>query len=1840
LFEEFSTRLGKEQEELRQAAIALARHGRGNIEEAEDLTRQIHFTSQLLNDVENPERLVDVRMEHMQQALETRLRNKLKLTRRVSDDKIAEIVYRANEIKGERPFGDETAQAIRDMLDEVLEGDVALRDEILTYAASSYAQGSPERALTLFAQDVTGKLDSTLSEVRAGKLSMDDPSLEGIVRPPVDPHDLDEFDDVVQGIHWTDDIGTVETKLVDQEYEIAVVFDTTEGTIVQVVRHTDKNPDSVSWLGVGPSDDPVRYEEIVDFVIEGNSIHYHNHPTSIQDTASAEALKKLGAEVNLKNLAPSPPDVVLDILYNCESGRVVSPNGTMWVNNRPVNGWTQTEGTFWFEHPEIRDKVEAFHAIGFDAVSVEELGEIALEMRWFARTYADAYSGGATISRSVDRYVSALSDDLARITNDLESGKITKEVANARSKETKKFWKNAATKEYQDRWNAGLIRAYEEAFGIQILHRDVKRFRTLPPIREIIGKGDGAFREGAEKAQDLISLERNLVRRRIKQSLKDMSAQTQVQLGEIQRVRSMTDPEEIQRITLSLLNEEQVQKIRVGASDLRDLVSSKLIAPGSADADKVSRAVVSFLNTNYPGGLPLIDELGGVAAKSSKEFAAEMAERFPDTWIGNGSTVEAVRRRFLAITKRAEGERREALQRLLSASERLKKEKGTSGMLFTRKETRARAREIRDSRIANALKPIVLSSPDEATASKRVLDMLNDLVDTHNEPVLEAMNRAMADEITSSILSGDNLEVAVSKARDKAEDVAKAQVDELRLKLEEVQPRLEIPVPGKGKDTVVALKDWEVELWKRFNDMTKNLDEEQKMLAAMTALVDSPDIISKESIGEELFEHLQARYKQLLGKRFNEMPEELAPVAEELRSLIRGYEDMYEKHGMDFVKNPEEMMRLWGAIEYVPHILVPNEVIAKGEYSSAVLSRDALISLGSRLEDRFSTNMDQRKMRTIAGTMKEILNAGNIPDYTFSLDPTFLLARYAKATKAMNAQDFMFSLMQGKVVRSIRPRTAFEHELEFIGGRYGITHDTPDLESLVRAKASDDEIKLLDQLKESDQMIPMSQVAQDLGYVPMFDKAVKSLNMDLLVDGGQDAWRAAGVDNIDEIITAAREYGKEVDPFAKWIREIPEMQQGENILKVLLSMKADDYRIGRALFDPIAEKGAAMGAEVNKLTSILSNRGKSADEIAEELLKQNDKLSIKAWNEVAKKMNSRSVELQVGVKIRNGEMLQTFFEQGSEMWRLYVPQAVARSMEDLFVYSEKTPGGLYKVLRNINNFWKTRVTVMSAAFSARNHLSNKFSQMLDTGLATLSPVIAFNSSSLSLLVGLNEKYGSISRAKKFLRAPKLKYESDVAYMKRQVEAKALDLIDVAGDSFDLGDGVARTADEALQILREHGVISGAFTQYVDISRFEQGLSEIMYHGGVKQDWTKIKRWASAAEDALVMSVPGLMTGTIFPIGLPKAAGQNLSRLVENHARIGTFIANVRRTSNFRVAADHVEKFLFNYGDLTAAQKVWMRLFIPFFTWTQKNVALQLKMMQESPVFYSQFNRVMLVDGPDLAAAYSAQEGGYPYVPLEQQKPVNIKIREQHTRNLIRFPLPGHKGAFVEGFGLPLEPFAETVGLLTTAVQPSKWLLRYDDRKPQMRLLGQMHWMLKTMMELGMQHNAFYDRPLKELTNGRLVAQEIAALRRFPLVGDMMADQMANAMGLTISQPWNSKLGMFTDDIRVDPIPNYMIANLPWNRVFRDAAAASMAYHFSLLNTAPNEMMAEFGQKDQAPLGDGWRITDAMTGMRIVHDDPFYARKVYEYRIKKAATEKRARRGITRRLELEYPRRKP
>ncbi len=78
------------------------------------------------------------------------------------------------------------------------------------------------------------------------------------------------------------------------------------------------------------------------------------------------------------------------------------------------------------------------------------------------------------------------------------------------------------------------------------------------------------------------------------------------------------------------------------------------------------------------------------------------------------------------------------------------------------------------------------------------------------------------------------------------------------------------------------------------------------------------------------------------------------------------------------------------------------------------------------------------------------------------------------------------------------------------------------------------------------------------------------------------------------------------------------------------------------------------------------------------------------------------------------------------------------------------------------------------------------------------------------------------------------------------------------------------------------------------------------------------------------------------------AGQAVGTIVENNARLAHFVDRILKGDGPVEAAMSVKKYLFDYTDLTQFEKQIMKRVVPFYTWTRKNIPLQLEKMIEDP----------------------------------------------------------------------------------------------------------------------------------------------------------------------------------------------------------------------------------------------------------------------------------------------------
>lgn len=1064
-------------------------------------------------------------------------------------------------------------------------------------------------------------------------------------------------------------------------------------------------------------------------------------------------------------------------------------------------------------------------------------------------------------------------------------------------------------------------------------------------------------------------------------------------------------------------------------------------------------------------------------------------------------------------------------------------------------------------------------------------DAVREAVKAARKALKDAEKALGPDKKTASIL--------VKARYEDAKKQLETSIERLKEYSLEVVPRL---APPNVKDitapeTKRLVSAWERELWVEFEQLVERyqLSDQDALMAAMAGLREMPQILPDADIARI---KVDLQLPSAMGRRAGDLPEMLEPVAHEMRRIIASYEALYAKHGEEFVRKPEEMLRLWGVFEYVPHLSDPGGLLARTGSQRLIgavaeRARGGKTAKGNSLEEALSINMDASKRREIEGTVAEI-NATANSAVTFAMSPELMYARYGQANSALSAQELLLSLFRGGVIRIVK-----EEERAIAGGKTRIAK--------------------------------VWEVAEEQDLVPLFQRRSNRHDDYLLMHGDRAAWKEAQIkpEEVGPMIHKKRE----TQAFASWAESIPAMRQITQTEDTLLGIRGWQYLNDQELMDPL------------EIYKDLVVRGVDSNA---------------AWKEVAVQMNQVARKANVKTKV-NADMLKQYYE-GDGAWRLYLPRVVAESMNTVFGGSvlDALPGLptlRTSLLQPINNWWKTRVTVMSIAFSMRNMASNLMTNLLDLGpMGALNPKTNGEAILLAQAVLWHDHYGSLKEARALLNAPvadhRLIGRSKIAAAKIKADHEArrkvfeLTFGRLLDNGFDLGDGRIMDVDDLLSKFRDKGVVSQAFTQFVDLTAMEHGLAEAMLRGGggLKQ---KVVKAASVAEDMVVVGWSGLMTGGV-PVAVPKwVGGEFMSRTIENQSRIANFLGNYRRNGNWSDAIEHVERFLFNYGDLTATQKSWMRLIFPFFTWNQKNMALQWHLLQTSPVAFSQFHRVFLDGLPRALEAYQAHEQGLAFVPTDQGDITEVTKRETHRLHTVRLPYPGQLNTYISGLGLPQEAFAEKIGQLFGMLDISKMgdgLRQHIDRKPMLRFLGESHALLRLVAERAMKHHVFYDIPISQLTNGRLLAQLIAPLDVLPdAISKPMQDYIMQAMQMHITSDYNDKTGSFDEMPLISGSANHLFGSLPWSRIVRDAAAYSNFYLVS--NATPmhkwigQDVVSGYG--DAKPIHWMWRLLDVWTGVSLVHEDPRMLEVLRQMKIEDTMEKIEETRGIIKKHDTAY-----
>ena len=1096
------------------------------------------------------------------------------------------------------------------------------------------------------------------------------------------------------------------------------------------------------------------------------------------------------------------------------------------------------------------------------------------------------------------------------------------------------------------------------------------------------------------------------------------------------------------------------------------------------------------------------------------------------------------------------------------------------------------------------------------------------------------------------------------------------ELDDLRDRLDKVA-RPKFPpsvIDGEIKFDGRDFEVWENKLWDDYSMLVAKhkLSHEDQLFAAFSVLREMPRGISKE-----MRSNILKKYPSVMGRRFGEVQSDLQPVMDELTTLIKTYEHEYAERGLSFMRNEVEMMQRWGVTEYVPHLYKEIDEIGVEMAVYDKISKGGGSTRG--LEQLLMREMDASKKRGLAGSILElnaITNAKKGTTDIIALDPSLLWARYTQANHALTLQDFLTTIISTGVARGLR---AGDKSL-------GVDiYRTPGV------------LKSIDEL------------AEELDMVPMFSRNYTTAEMELFINGSLEELTARfpsvgeGGENISKAIERLAEE-LAVPPekgFASWLSSSVKIKNTLKTEQALLRLRAQQARLGQEPYNAISvfntrhKKGlqewnkrwdAEVGVEL-RAKGLPPSEFDVIEKLRKEAeLKFESKFSANIWDDIAEEINTLTRKHTPKVSKVRGQYLSAYLDTDTKLWELYMPAVVRQSMEEVIDMAPKTSGPAKRMLEKVNNFWKTRVTVTAVAFSTRNWLANNVSMAFDLGpMGVLNLKTHRQGLRLANATRWVEQYGSLEKA--WAAVNKTLPINAPAWQKaKQLASKTIfktsGMKSILEDGFQLTDDFWMSADDLVSELVSRGVVSPAFTQVVDITMAEQRLLQKTFVGGARGDALNASKSAqvlSAVEDTLIVSVPAIMTGGV-PLALPKKLGGELvARTVENQARVFNFLANFKKTNSMSDATAHVNKFLFNYGDLTQVQKQWMRLLVPFFTWNQKNVALQFDLMRTSPQMFANFHRLMIDGVPQALSASQSESADQRFVDYDPLSKEKLRERETHYLHTIQLPLlslentslgnlsvptlkmrknkkgikpwqnfdlqwgklgkdyfPRLKNAQIQGLGLPQEALVNSMSLLMGAADLRNWPVvplpgelgrqrqarGFSSRSRWTRFMGETHALLRLAVEVGTRQHQFFDKPLNELTDGRLVAEAIGAIRQVPFVGDTIGDIMAHRTGLKGYTVYDEYSKTWKNFVKVDGGANHIWGSLPWTRNLRDAAA--MTDQFLISRTIPWDQLAGEGivSDELQELPVMYSVLDAGTGIRVKQSDPVLMQAYADRRLMK------------------------
>lgn len=452
---------------------------------------------------------------------------------------------------------------------------------------------------------------------------------------------------------------------------------------------------------------------------------------------------------------------------------------------------------------------------------------------------------------------------------------------------------------------------------------------------------------------------------------------------------------------------------------------------------------------------------------------------------------------------------------------------------------------------------------------------------------------------------------------------------------------------------------------------------------------------------------------------------------------------------------------------------------------------------------------------------------------------------------------------------------------------------------------------------------------------------------------------------------------------------------------------------------------------------------------------QLETLAPKGWREIDTRNIKEEVAAQYGLFSKNDEKI------------LFHP-AIAERIEKFVgaVINDAPTKDVLKAYDSLQNFWKGSVTSIFPAFHGRNAISNVFLNMMDLGVQVLNPVLHTQATNM---LRLNRQYENLLE-KTFLAGEEgIKATDELHKLMTQ-------------EMFTDSHGYKWTFGELRREVANRNVAFGR--NILGSMDFDEAREALV---GVNQATIKDK------------IKKGLPISNQF-VGF--RAGRSVGSAIESQARLVNFFANLKNTGDVSLAAQRTKQFLFDYQNLTPFEKNFMRRVMPFYTFTRKNLELQVRSLLTTPGrTAAQFKAIDTLGDVFFAGDLTDEE----YAALPDWVKSGIGL------------LADRRGSTLEimtGFGTPIEqPFQQ--------FQPNV-------------LLGSISPLVRAPVEAMTGYSFFQGKMLSDVTNA-------AAFKSMP-------EPIKDLIGYTEIEGTRSDGSPFTWHVSLRPgMMNFML-NLPFARV--------------------------------------------------------------------------------------------